>query len=78
MHRPLAGETRDYEHLEREGYLIAGSPDTVIRKIQEQQQELGGAGLFIPYIPFGTMEPPQALACVELFGQEVLPHVQAM
>ncbi len=78
VHRPLAGESRDYEHLEREGYLIAGSPDTVIRKIQEQQRALGGAGTFIPYIPFGSMEPAQALACVELFGKEVLPSIQAM
>ncbi len=78
VHRPVAGEVRDYDLLERDGYLISGSPDTVIRKIQEQQQELGGAGLFIPYIPFGSMEPAQTRTCVELFGREVLPHIQKM
>jgi alkanesulfonate monooxygenase SsuD/methylene tetrahydromethanopterin reductase-like flavin-dependent oxidoreductase (luciferase family) len=65
----------DFEELEREGYLIVGSPDTVVRKIKEQQEALG-VGFFLPYLPFGSMEPDQALRSVELFGKEVLPHLR--
>jgi alkanesulfonate monooxygenase SsuD/methylene tetrahydromethanopterin reductase-like flavin-dependent oxidoreductase (luciferase family) len=78
VHRPLAGEARGYDQLVRDGYLIAGSPDTVIRSIQEQAKELGGPGVFISYLPFGSMEPDQTRACLELFGREVLPHVQKL
>lgn len=73
IHVPRFEEV-DLDHLDREGYIIVGSPDTVTRKIKEQQAELG-FGTFILYIPFGTMEPPQALKSVDLFGREVLPHL---
>jgi alkanesulfonate monooxygenase SsuD/methylene tetrahydromethanopterin reductase-like flavin-dependent oxidoreductase (luciferase family) len=74
IHVPRFAEV-DFDMLDREGFVIVGSPDTVIRKIREQEAALG-FGIFVPYVPFGTMEPPQALECVELFGQEVLPHLR--
>lgn len=74
IHVPRFAEV-DFDYLVREGFVIVGSPDTVTRKIKEQQAELG-FGIFVPYIPFGTMEPPQALKSVELFGKEVLPHLR--
>jgi alkanesulfonate monooxygenase SsuD/methylene tetrahydromethanopterin reductase-like flavin-dependent oxidoreductase (luciferase family) len=64
----------DFDQLDREGYLIVGSPETVTRKIKEQQEALG-AGIFVTYVPFGTMEPTLALQSVDLFGREVLPHL---
>jgi alkanesulfonate monooxygenase SsuD/methylene tetrahydromethanopterin reductase-like flavin-dependent oxidoreductase (luciferase family) len=75
QHRPRSGDMQ-YEQLEREGYIIVGSPDTVVRKIKEQQEALGGFGTFIPYIPFGEMQPPETRRVVELFGKEVLPHLR--
>jgi alkanesulfonate monooxygenase SsuD/methylene tetrahydromethanopterin reductase-like flavin-dependent oxidoreductase (luciferase family) len=74
-HRSIADRV-DLDRLSDDGYLIVGSPDTVTRKIKEQQAALG-VGLFVPYIPFGSMEPARALTCVELFGKEVLPHLQS-
>jgi alkanesulfonate monooxygenase SsuD/methylene tetrahydromethanopterin reductase-like flavin-dependent oxidoreductase (luciferase family) len=63
-----------YEQLERDGYIIVGGPDTVVRKIKEQQETLG-VGTFIIYCPFGAMEPAETRRVVELFGKEVLPHL---
>ena len=73
-HRSIS-DSVDIDRLSDEGYLIVGSPETVTRKIKEQQEALG-VGLFVPYIPFGSMEPPQTMKCVELFGKEVLPHLR--
>lgn len=74
VHLPR-GAAWDFDRLDREGFIIVGSPDTVTRKIKEQQAALG-VGIFVPYIPFGTMEPPQALKSVDLFGREVLPNLR--
>lgn len=74
QHRPR-GADMGFDQLDREGYIIVGSPDTVVRKIKEQQAALGGFGTFIAYIPFGRMEPPETRRVVELFGKEVLPHL---
>jgi alkanesulfonate monooxygenase SsuD/methylene tetrahydromethanopterin reductase-like flavin-dependent oxidoreductase (luciferase family) len=75
-HRGMpTGTDADYEQVMRAGYCIVGSPDTVTRRIREQQEALG-VGLFLTYLPFGTMEPPQAMKSLELFAQEVMPNLQ--
>lgn len=76
QHRTMpSGADAKYEAVMRDGYLIAGSPDTVTRRIKEQQEALG-VGLFLTYYPFGTMEIPQAKKNLELFASEVLPHLR--
>ena len=74
IHVPRYSEV-DFDQLDRDGYVIIGSPDTVTRKIKEQEAALG-AGIFVPYIPFGAMRPADAMKSVELFGKEVLPNVR--
>ena len=75
-HRAMPmGDDAKYEQVMRDGYLIAGSPDTVTRLIKEQEKELG-VGRFLTYLPFGTMEPPQAMRSLELFAKEVLPNLR--
>ncbi len=71
---PTGGDA-EYEAVMRAGYCIVGGPDTVIRKIREQQEALG-VGLFLTYLPFGTMEPPQAMDSLELFAKEVMPNLK--
>jgi hypothetical protein len=46
----------------------------VTRLIKKQEKALG-VGRFLTYLPFGTMEPPQAMRSLELFGREVLPNL---
>jgi len=68
-----AGTT--WESVQERGLLIAGSPDTVIRKIREQRDALG-VGTFLSYLPFGTLEPKHAMKSLELFAKEVLPVIR--
>jgi alkanesulfonate monooxygenase SsuD/methylene tetrahydromethanopterin reductase-like flavin-dependent oxidoreductase (luciferase family) len=65
----------DWDQVMDGGYCIVGSPDTVIRRIKEQQKMVGN-GLFMTYLPFGTMQPAKALKSLELFGKEVLPNLR--
>jgi alkanesulfonate monooxygenase SsuD/methylene tetrahydromethanopterin reductase-like flavin-dependent oxidoreductase (luciferase family) len=69
------GTDAEYEQVMRAGYCIVGSPDTVTQRIREQQEALG-VGLFLTYLPFGTMEPPQAMNSLELFAREVMPNLK--
>lgn len=75
-HRGMpGGADAEFDRVSEDGYLIVGSPDTVTRKIREQQEALG-VGIFLAYLPFGTMEPPQAMGSVELFAKEVMPNLR--
>jgi alkanesulfonate monooxygenase SsuD/methylene tetrahydromethanopterin reductase-like flavin-dependent oxidoreductase (luciferase family) len=75
-HRNMpVGDDAQYERLREAGYLVAGSPDTVTRLIKDQQKRLG-VGRFLTYLPFGTMEPRQAMGSLELFAKEVLPNLR--
>jgi alkanesulfonate monooxygenase SsuD/methylene tetrahydromethanopterin reductase-like flavin-dependent oxidoreductase (luciferase family) len=58
-----------------EHHSIFGSPDTVIRRIKEDQEAMG-SGLLITGLPFGPMPPSVAMESLELFGKEVLPHLK--
>lgn len=70
-----SGDNARYEKLMEDGYLVAGSPDTVTRRIKEQEKDLG-VGRFLTYLPFGTMETPQAMKSLDLFAKEVLPNLR--
>jgi alkanesulfonate monooxygenase SsuD/methylene tetrahydromethanopterin reductase-like flavin-dependent oxidoreductase (luciferase family) len=70
--RPLPATTEaTYDDLIRERYFV-GSPDTVLRRIEETQKR-AGFGVFMAGMPFGGFEPAQAMKNLELFGKEVLP-----
>ena len=74
-HRAMPhGADAAYEKLIEDDYLVAGSPDTVTRLVKKQEKALG-VGRFLTYLPFGTMEPSQAMRSLELFGREVLPNL---
>jgi alkanesulfonate monooxygenase SsuD/methylene tetrahydromethanopterin reductase-like flavin-dependent oxidoreductase (luciferase family) len=68
---------RDDDPLIRAAHhTIFGSPDTVIRRIREDQAAMG-SGLQITSLPFGPMPPSVAMQSLELFGKEVLLHLQS-
>ena len=69
------GDSATWEKVQDDGYLVTGSPDTVIRKIREQEKALG-VGVFLTYLPFGTLEPKDAMNSLELFAKEVLPNIR--
>jgi alkanesulfonate monooxygenase SsuD/methylene tetrahydromethanopterin reductase-like flavin-dependent oxidoreductase (luciferase family) len=58
----------------REGTLICGSPQTVLRQIEAQVGALG-INYLVAYMFFGTMSLPDALRSLNLFRSEVMPKL---
>lgn len=71
---PSAG---NYDEAVRLGAVIAGSPRTVLEKIEAQVDELG-INYLIAYMFFGTMTLPQALRSLSLFRSEVMPKLEKL
>ncbi len=65
----------DFEACEANGMVIAGSPETVRRKIEAQVGELG-INYLLGYMFFGTLSLPDALRSLQLFGREVMPKLR--
>jgi alkanesulfonate monooxygenase SsuD/methylene tetrahydromethanopterin reductase-like flavin-dependent oxidoreductase (luciferase family) len=61
-----------FEDAQREGTIIAGSPDTVRAEIARQEAELG-INYLLTYMIFGTMPLADALRSLALFRSEVMP-----
>jgi alkanesulfonate monooxygenase SsuD/methylene tetrahydromethanopterin reductase-like flavin-dependent oxidoreductase (luciferase family) len=59
----------------REEALLAGSPETVRRKI-EQQVEESGANYFVARFAYGNLTHEESVRSLELFANEVMPHFQ--
>ena len=57
----------------REESLLAGSPETVRRKI-EQQIEESGANYFVARFAYGNLTHEESVRSLELFANEVMPH----
>ncbi len=65
----------NFEACEENGMVIAGSPDTVRKKIEAQAGELG-FNYLLAYLFFGTLSLPQALRSQQLFAGEVMPKLR--
>ena len=63
-----------YENL-MDGTILHGSPDTVLRKIEEFRA-VGATSIMLHYPPY--YGPEKTLDMLRLFAREVLPHAQAM
>jgi alkanesulfonate monooxygenase SsuD/methylene tetrahydromethanopterin reductase-like flavin-dependent oxidoreductase (luciferase family) len=62
--------------LERE-FVIVGSPATVRERLEEMCKRLN-VGHLLTLLQFGSMGHEQAMKNIDLFGREVLPHLQGM
>ena len=62
----------EYDHL-AETTILHGSPDTVIRRIEEFRK-VGATSIMLHYPPYYGVQ--QTLDMLRLFAKEVLPHVQ--
>ncbi len=69
--------TGDVDESIRNGTVICGSPSTVVKQIEEQQQAMG-INYLIAYMMFGTMTLPQALSSMHLFRTEVMPKIEKL
>ena len=58
------------------GMFICGSPQTVRQKLEQYQKEIG-FGHLLTLLQFGTLPAELTRKNMELFAQEVMPHLQA-
>ena len=76
-HDKARGETikksaESYEFNLEHGLAIVGSPETVIKKLQEGQARMGYT-VFCGNHEIGAMPKDQVLKSLRLFGKEVIP-----
>ena len=65
--------TRKLRDLERDGYVLVGSPRTVRDRLAEIQKDLG-IGVFVGGGRIGDMSHEKATRSAELLAREVMPH----
>ncbi len=68
-----AASELSFAELERDGYILFGSPATVRDRLKEVEKELG-VGLFVGGGRIGDMPRHKAIKSAELFAREVMPH----
>jgi hypothetical protein len=56
---------------------VIGSPATVRERLEDMVRRLN-VGHLMTILQFGSMPHDQAMASIELFGREVLPHLQSI
>jgi alkanesulfonate monooxygenase SsuD/methylene tetrahydromethanopterin reductase-like flavin-dependent oxidoreductase (luciferase family) len=72
LRRVFAECTKSYDFWIDNGLAIVGSPDTVIRKLQEQQKR-AGYDLFAARHRIGYLSPELAANSMRLFAKHVIP-----
>ena len=72
LRRVFRERSKSYDFWIDNGLALVGSPDTVIRKIQEQHARIGHDVLCTQH-GFGRMPPELVKQSITLFGQEVIP-----
>ena len=73
--RDMLGDADDWDTLDKGGSIIAGSPETVRRRLMELI-ELAGVGNFLIQFHFGNMKPELARKSMHLFATEVMPTLR--
>ena len=68
---------QNYEEGVTEGTVIAGSPKTVLARLQEQHKEIG-FNYLLAYMFLGTMTMEQAMRSLKLFTGQVMPALEKM
>jgi alkanesulfonate monooxygenase SsuD/methylene tetrahydromethanopterin reductase-like flavin-dependent oxidoreductase (luciferase family) len=69
-----AGELR-WKDFVKQGYIVAGSPETVRQQLEEAAKALN-VGHMMVLLQFGSMPPELVRKNTELFAREVMPHVR--
>jgi alkanesulfonate monooxygenase SsuD/methylene tetrahydromethanopterin reductase-like flavin-dependent oxidoreductase (luciferase family) len=73
----MAEAARNYEFNVDSGLALVGSPETVIRRLQEGQQRMG-YDLLCTNHQIGRMPADMVARSIELFGKEVIPAFAGM
>ena len=73
--KPQQTWSGDFSVMEADGLAVAGSPETVARKLGEQLQ-LVGANYLVSQLVFGDMTLEESTRSVDLFASQVMPVLQ--
>ncbi len=68
---------RTFEELEAQGYVVAGSPETVAQRIRAIHAQLG-FGILTGLLQFGPMPHDQTVRSMELFARKVMPQLRPL
>ena len=68
----MAESARNYDFTIENGLALVGSPETVIRRLQQGQARMG-YDIFCTNHHIGKMPPEMVAQSIELFGREVIP-----
>jgi alkanesulfonate monooxygenase SsuD/methylene tetrahydromethanopterin reductase-like flavin-dependent oxidoreductase (luciferase family) len=63
-----------WEELEKMGYVIAGSPETVAGQVKEPMKQVD-ADSFMGMFHIGNLPHKKVLASLDLFHKEVMPQL---
>jgi hypothetical protein len=63
-----------YEDLLEQGYIIVGSPQTVIDKLADYAENVGAGGIIGVGSPFGAMPKWMTLKNMQIMAEEVIPY----
>ena len=66
-----------WEDLDKAGYILAGSPDTVARKLNEQMSQID-ADHFMGMFHIGNLPHRKVIASLDLFHKEVMPQLDGV
>ena len=66
-----------YDELIEQGYIIVGSPQTVIEKYAQQQEEYGLGMAIQAGGPLGPMPHWMVMKNMQIMAEEVIPHFRA-
>jgi alkanesulfonate monooxygenase SsuD/methylene tetrahydromethanopterin reductase-like flavin-dependent oxidoreductase (luciferase family) len=70
--RVYIATAKSYDFWIDEGLALVGSPETIIRRIREQQ-ELTGVDVFLAHHHITSMPHQLALSSLKLFGKKIIP-----
>jgi alkanesulfonate monooxygenase SsuD/methylene tetrahydromethanopterin reductase-like flavin-dependent oxidoreductase (luciferase family) len=65
----------DWDGLLNTGYLIAGNPDNVAKRIRQQMEQVG-ADHFMGMFHIGNLHHDRVIHSLDLFKKEVMPQLQ--
>jgi alkanesulfonate monooxygenase SsuD/methylene tetrahydromethanopterin reductase-like flavin-dependent oxidoreductase (luciferase family) len=71
------GDVADFEKAVSEGHMIAGSPETVARKLAGYL-EMTNANYLLGAFAWGSFTRDQILRSIDLFAREVMPRVSQL
>jgi alkanesulfonate monooxygenase SsuD/methylene tetrahydromethanopterin reductase-like flavin-dependent oxidoreductase (luciferase family) len=66
--------TLGWDDLVKSGYMIAGSPDSVARQIQDQMKQIG-ADHFMGMFHIGNLAHEKVISSLDLFKKEIMPRL---